>query len=446
MRKLSAVLSALTLCALFLSGCMFGSVDEMYALPKSSQAYVDLQTKINAEKGTAEFIAPLSGENRQTIQLVDMDGDGVQEAVTFFRDTASDKPLKLVIFRQDERGSYQVSTRIEGVGTEIESVEYLDLDDQPGKDILVGWQAGASLHTLVGYTLSGDQTLEILRGAYSRYLTADLDGDTLQEVILAQTEAGAPAHLRLEYYDGRQGGMELVNTAQLSEGVTDISSWTAGELEGGVPSVFVTSDLEEELLVTDVFTAGEEGLRNISLDRNTRRSETAFRASSGVRPADRNGDGFTDVPVGVPVASYGESAGEQFWWLDWMSYRPDGSRQKVMTTYQSSDGSWYLEIPDTWTGSFSMTRQENAAEGFRSVTFARNEGDSADPFLTISGLSGGDRADQARQEGQFILYADSATVFAAQLLDSGWNCGLDQQALAARFHVGSGPWTGEAMG
>lgn len=66
---------------------------------KSSEAYVNLQAKINQEKGSAEYIAPLSGENRQTIQLVDVDGDGVQEAVAFFRDTTSENPLKIVIFK-----------------------------------------------------------------------------------------------------------------------------------------------------------------------------------------------------------------------------------------------------------------------------------------------------------------------------------------------------------
>ena len=89
-------------------GCMFGNVDEMYALPKSSEAYVNLQAKINQEKGSAEYIAPLSGENRQTIQLVDVDGDGVQEAVAFFRDTTSENPLKIVIFKQEEHEEYQV--------------------------------------------------------------------------------------------------------------------------------------------------------------------------------------------------------------------------------------------------------------------------------------------------------------------------------------------------
>ena len=147
----------LAICMLGLGGCMFGNVDEMYALPKSSEAYVNLQAKINQEKGSAEYIAPLSGENRQTIQLVDVDGDGVQEAVAFFRDTTSENPLKIVIFKQDEHEEYQVYTRIEGVGSEIESIDYLDLGGSGGMDILVSWQVSGAVHTLVGYTLAEEQ-------------------------------------------------------------------------------------------------------------------------------------------------------------------------------------------------------------------------------------------------------------------------------------------------
>ncbi len=442
-RRLTGLL-ALAVGLVGLSGCMFGSVEEMYALPKSSQAYVDLQTKINTEKGAAEFIAPLTGENRQTIQLVDFDGDGVQEAVTFFRNASADKPLQILIFRQDDHGDYQVATRIESVGAEIESIDYLDLDDQPGKDLLVSWQASASVHTLVGYALVQDQTLEILRSGYSRYLTGDLDGDSRQEVILSQTEGAS--RLRLEYYDGQQGTMELVNTAQVSEGATDISSWTVGKLAGDTPALFVTSFLEKDLLVTDVFTVGQEGLKNITLDPATRSSPAAYRYSAGVRPGDRNGDGVTEVPAGVAVDAYGESTVDQFWWLDWMRYRADGAGERVMTTYQSTDGSWYLEIPDQWTGKFAMNRQESAAEGVRSVTFARVTRSGEDPFLTIRCLVGGDRAEHARQAGQYTLYADNTTVYTAQFLDTNWDCGLDEQELALRFHVGSGPWTDDAQG
>ena len=156
----------LAICMLGLGGCMFGNVDEMYALPKSSEAYVNLQAKINQEKGSAEYIAPLSGENRQTIQLVDVDGDGVQEAVAFFRDTTSENPLKIVIFKQDEHEEYQVYTRIEGVGSEIESIDYLDLGGKrrhghPGE--LAGQRGGAHLGGLHlgGRTACGDHAQRI---------------------------------------------------------------------------------------------------------------------------------------------------------------------------------------------------------------------------------------------------------------------------------------------
>ena len=56
-KRLLVCLTAV-LCALGLSGCIFGDVDEMYALPKSSEAYVNLQARINQEKGNAESIAP----------------------------------------------------------------------------------------------------------------------------------------------------------------------------------------------------------------------------------------------------------------------------------------------------------------------------------------------------------------------------------------------------
>ena len=47
MRKRLLVCLTAVLYALGLSGCIFGDVDEMYALPKSSEAYVNLQARIN---------------------------------------------------------------------------------------------------------------------------------------------------------------------------------------------------------------------------------------------------------------------------------------------------------------------------------------------------------------------------------------------------------------
>ena len=62
------------------------------------------------------------------------------------------------------------------------------------------------------------------------------------------------------------------------------------------------------------------------------------------------------------------------------------------------------------------------------------------PFLEISCLVGSDRTRQARQGNRFILYADSTTIYTAEFLESGWDCGLDQEGLKARFHAGLDGW------
>lgn len=157
--------------------------------------------------------------------------------------------------------------------------------------------------------------------------------------------------------------MELTSTAPLSEGTTSISSWTDGFLEGEIPALFVTSFFGKDGLITDVFYLEEgHGLKNIAMDPETRRSKNVFHYYAGVQPEDIDGDGCMDVPVAQSVPAYGESSADRFWWLQWMHYRVDGSRDLVMTTYHSGDG-WYLEIPEDWTGEFSMRRQESSTLG-----------------------------------------------------------------------------------
>lgn len=425
-----------------LTGCMFGSADEMYALPKSSEAYVNLQAKINEEKGSREYIAPVSGENRQTIQLVDLDGDGIQEAVAFFRDTSSETPLQIVIFKQDEHETYQVYTRIEGVGSDIESIDYLDLCGTDFTDILVSWQVGSSVCTLVGYSVVGGQPIEILRSSYEQYLAADLDQDGRMELLLAQVENGTAPRWTIEYYDGQDSRMELHSAAPLSSGVTDISTWCIGRLEGEVPALFVTSHFGKDVLLTDVLCLEGQELKNISLQESTHQSPNVFQYYAGVSPEDMNGDGTTDVPVARAIPAYGDSTASSFWWMDWMTYSPDGQATHVMTTYHGADG-WYLELPLDWTGDFSMCRQESPTTGVRCVTFAtgletepdeeNEQGTQAEPFLTICSLVGADREDLARQSQRHILWTSSTTIYTGEFL-SDWDCGLDADTLRERFH------------
>ena len=65
---------------LLLGGCAFPSGDELLAAPKPSTNYQTLQMELeNLLNSGVSYTAPTDGENRSSIQLVDLDSDGENE-------------------------------------------------------------------------------------------------------------------------------------------------------------------------------------------------------------------------------------------------------------------------------------------------------------------------------------------------------------------------------
>ena len=91
----------LLLLALTLSGCQMQSVRQMYRLPKRSESYMGLQSAIDSAMQGLEFSAPLSGENRQTVQMADLTGDGLPEYLLFAKGN-TEKPLQILILSETD--------------------------------------------------------------------------------------------------------------------------------------------------------------------------------------------------------------------------------------------------------------------------------------------------------------------------------------------------------
>ena len=99
------------LVSLLLTGCMISrGVEELYVLPKLPEEYQTLSEQIAAIlAGGAEYAAPTAGTNLQSVQLVDLNGDGEEEAVAFFRSNSEEKPLKIYIFQATGERYQQMS-------------------------------------------------------------------------------------------------------------------------------------------------------------------------------------------------------------------------------------------------------------------------------------------------------------------------------------------------
>lgn len=442
-KKLGRVTALILLSALclFLSGCTglrLGTVEDLYCLPSLPSEYQDLEANITAliEEG-AEYAAPSSGSNIQPVQLVDLDGDGQEEALAFMRKPTEEKPLKIYIFSA-ESGRYQQSAEIEGSGSAIFSIVYSDLNGDGRTELVVGWKTASEMQALSVYTLENGQPEEILRTTYVKYVLTDLDGDGINELVTfrADTEGMGLADM----YIWQDGTMTLKSSSKISVTMAELSNLgrvVAGAVQGGIPALFVVGVVDSSTEITDILISRNGELNNIVLSNITGASTEVARFLS-LYPMDINGDKTTEVPV--PVLLAGSDETQSYYRIEWFCYDASGASTRVQSTYHNVDDGWYLVLPESWRDQVLVRRDVGSEEA--TVTFSFRNGTEFQEFLKISAITGDSREIKAVRGGRFILSRRAETIYSAELLaaNNSWALGIKEDQLRGAFSLITAEW------
>lgn len=414
--RLWLLLAALPLA---LSGCMMSaSVDELYALPQLPKEFETLNARLSEILAQgAEYAPPQTGGNLPPVQMVDLDGDGSDEALAFFKISSEAQPLKIYIFQAVEE-DYRQAAVINGSGTSIHSVRYDDLDGDGVKEILASWRVSAEVQTLSVYGVKGMEPVQLMSAPYARYEVVDLDGDDDQEVVVLRSDDTEAGRSMADFYDwdNDYGGLLPQSTARLSASVAALQRIHAGTLLEGEKAVFVTSQVsgvdETSRAMTDILVYRQRELVNVVLSEDTGVSTQICRYlnQQSSQPADINGDGVSDVPR--PAELISEAGEEAYWKLYWYSFHADGTDELQAITYHNQADGWYLLIPEVWDGHFTV-RQNNISATAHATTFYNIHGwQAGEELLTVYTFTGTDRETQAAKSGRAILRRMGETVYA----------------------------------
>ena len=429
----------LLLCA---TGCSFTlSPQELYRLPKLPAEYTELDNRIGEILAEgAEYAAPASGSNIQPVQLVDLDSDGQEEAVAFFRNPAAEKPLKICIFTPVGDG-YEQTAAIESSATSINSIVYSDLDRDGYTELLVGWRTTTDLQALVVYSLRGGEPEELMRSNYVRYTLADLDEDRMQELVILRSTEEEGGNVA-DYYTWQDGQLQMKTPARVSMTMAELSQQgrvTAGKLQDGSPALFVTGVEESIFSITDILAIRNGELTNISLSDSTGAS-TEIALFRSLYPMDINGDGITEVPIPEMLPGW-DDEDSSYQRIDWRSYDAEGVGALVLSTYHSIEDGWYLRLPETWRDQLLVTRSVIPDEAY--VTFYCWTQDGIHPFLRISAITGNSRSIKATRGGRFTLSRQAETTYTAELLEANdsWEHGITEDQVREAFSLIAKEWT-----
>lgn len=434
MRKIRgfAALFLLSLMVLTMSGCsLFTPVDELYCLPQASERYVQLQELVDAELDSGcEYASPTGGNYRQSIQLVDLDGDGGQEALAFFR--TAEQGLRICIYTV-RGGEFVLTASIAGEGVAIGGVDYADMDGDGILELAVTWQASSSQKILSVYSMKSYKCSVLLTADCTEFYLADLDGDSLSELFTLRMDS--PEFGTAEMYTLAPDGEMLSAGSRLSAGITSLQRIRTGTLSDGAPGLFVESYTESGTVVTDIFVSDGESLSNITLSPDgVSLAERAY----DVYCSDVNDDGVLDVPYVRTLYSQSEGS-TVFRALDWYDYSSGGRAHFCFSTYHCYSDGWYLVLPERLSSSELTVRREDTVYGERAVVLSRYDPDSGSvaDLVTIYTLTGENRHDRAEVGGRFVLRQDSTTVYAAKLAAGS---DLSREELEDLFNIIYSEW------
>lgn len=440
MKKYFLFLTMLMLTALLFTGCTMRTVEDMYTPPKRSEESRELQSAIDTAMYGLTFSSPKSGENQQTVQMADLDGDGTDEFLVFAKG-ASEKPLQMLIFKQDENGKVRTMETIGSNGVDFEQVEYVEFDDKPGCELIVGLQVSDQvLRSVAVYTfVDGDAELLLLNG-YSKFLTCDLDNNGRSELMVfrpgeAETERGMAV-----LYSSHNGQIERSVETELSEPPTQIRRILQGKLEDGQNAVFVASSANYNEIVTDIFAMKEGRFTNITFSTE---AETSIRTLRNyyVYADDIDNDDVVELPHLIsmkPVSLWKDE--EQKFLLRWFSVDTEGWEMDKMFTFHNYVAGWYLQLDSNWASRVTVDQ----GDGTYTFYVWDESYEVATELFTIYVFTGSGRDEDTARDGRFALYRAEGVAYAAKLAAGAGQFDITEEYLIKSFRLIRQDWqTGE---
>ena len=425
--------------AISMSGCVM-TVDQMYVPPRRSESYRNLQTVMDGFMRDLEYCAPTSGENQQSVQMADINGDGLKEVMVFVKGS-DEHPLKILIFKLDD-GEYVPLSVIEATGTAYDQVEYIQLDGEPGLELVVGRQVSDQvMRNLTVYRFSAGQPEQLLTVNYQKFLTLDMGGDGRADLFVLRPGRTENDYGVVELYSAQDGTVSRSAEVSMSQSVSKLKRIMTGSLHSGERAVFVASSVDDASIVTDVYALVNGKLTNVSMSSESGTSVKTVR-NYYVYAEDIDGDGVLELPSLISMHSpTQERSGEREHLIRWYALGADGSEHDKCYTYHNYLQGWYMEVDGSKAGRLCVVPEDTGRFAF---CLWDRKFENLKTLWTVHVLTGEDRSSAAAADGRFVLLKTDSVVYAAALEDAGLAAGITQERLINSFFLIQSDWkTGE---
>ncbi|MDQ0114977.1 FG-GAP repeat domain-containing protein [Paenibacillus harenae] len=439
--RIGGLLSAALFTLILSAGCRYTAAPaDLLQKPRIAE---DKQVLVRAiEKELPDYsklTLPLREKNMEAIRTLDVDGDGVKEAIVSFYNEYSTP--ELMVLRHSD-GKWRSWVGIEQpMARQIAWLDIVDLDEDGVMELLVGWTGAfessnvLELYTFHGKTERNDRGSLVLKPLeslpYSYAETGDLNGDGKTELALlteshTNREMEEPA-FQLEIYNLENGILSKIVEQRLFSDVNAYDRLLIGQISPRHSGIVLEASTGAHGTFTSMYVWEKRGLRLVYPSPDDQASGISGKPTMS---NDVNGDGIIELSwvreapevTGVPYV-------DTVWINDWVQWDGKESFTPVMEEFTDSSYGLTMRIPGEWSGKYTLRKSKNDPYSLVTIDVLNRSANEKSELATLYAVPQKDWEaletiwkDEMKSYRQ--LFADSGNVFAVSFVKEApqsWN-------------------------
>lgn len=348
------------------SGCSKFNVEikDLITPPEPTGELYEIRQALFEYTGTDITLRyPKSGNWRSAFIIEDIDGNGVNDALAFYSTISGENTTVMHVNLIAKLEGKWVSVSDNAVeSSAIESVEFLDLNNDKTPEVLIRWKiASQPTDKLSVFTFSnGGLTLEIQEDC-SCYLTCNLSEAEEEEFVIISTDSIAKKATATGYRIDKRGVINL-GRCPLDVDATEYSEAVVSKLSNGKPAIYIDAVKSTHGTITEVLHLSEDGvLENVFVKEDETQNTATLRASTA-ESYDIDGDEIPEIPLLRQLPSIRGTTEKDILYLTEWNKCDEQGLDYLSSDFMNYNDGYSFSVDDDWKDKFTIARSGDASE------------------------------------------------------------------------------------
>ncbi len=285
---------------------------------------------------------PSSGKNRSAILITDIDENGEEEALVFYKRQA-DSDVRINVLTHSETG-WRSACDVSGYSGDVFEIDFVKISDNNSTSVIVGFDQGkVNTNTMIVYEYIEKRLMPIYIRDYSAAEVFDINDDNLNELVVINNNFTS-RNSYATILSVKNGNMIVGDEVKMNEDVSGYLNIKGGKMPSGQAALCIDSQLSSGSVITEILTYQNGAFSNLSYGYDSVLIETSMR-QNGIMCEDVNGDSVVEIPV--TLEPFYESLTDTVQYTAWKQF--NGSDiYTVSTSAENLSYGYRVLVPQEW--------------------------------------------------------------------------------------------------